>query len=71
MAQAMGRLFHDPALRAEMRRRALANAADRSWPQVLDDLWNRQDHNSRDAAIADLGRTTRRRESTEISAGVA
>ncbi len=70
VTEAMARLLHEPALRADMRRRALANAADRNWPQVLDELWNRRDHASHDPAIPELGRLAQPSEPAEINAGV-
>jgi len=37
---AMARLIDDQTLHAEMRRRALRNAARRTWERSLDELWN-------------------------------
>lgn len=40
LTEAMERLCSDAELRTNLRERALVNAAERTWPRILDDFWN-------------------------------
>jgi len=71
VAQAMDRLLGDSDLRGDMRRRALRNAAGRGWEQVLDELWNHEDHGARSAPIVDYSQATLQPDPGEIAADVA
>jgi glycosyltransferase involved in cell wall biosynthesis len=53
--KAMDQLLGDPQLRADLRDRALRNAAKRDWGQILETFWGCEEADDRPARVADFG----------------